>query len=116
MAIPEVIEYNASLIEVAMAPQSAVNKIINACATSKLLSRGFMRLRLFLLLQLLIFLVNYSKHLFGQIIAAVVTLTCTHLGNLRAIYYCLNHAIAGSVIVLYAATRIAHDRKCSVNN
>jgi hypothetical protein len=74
-----------------------------------------MRLRLFLL-QLLIFLVNYPKHLFGQLIAAVVTLTCTHFGNLRGIYYRLNDAIAGSVIVLYAATGIAHDTKCSVNN
>jgi hypothetical protein len=98
-----------------MAPQSAVNNHGCICATSKLLSRGFMRLRLFLL-QLLIFLVNYPKHLFGHLVAAVVTLTCTHFGNLRAIYYCLNHAIAGSVIVLYAATRIAHDTKCSVND
>ena len=36
------------------------------------------------LLQLLSFLVNYPKHLFGQLIAAVLTLTCTHFGNLRA--------------------------------
>jgi hypothetical protein len=74
-----------------------------------------MRLRLSLL-QLLSFLVNYPKHLFGQLIAAVVTLTCTHVGNLRALYYRLNAAIAGSVIVLDAATGIAHDTKCSVNN
>ena len=45
-----------------------------------------------------------------------MTLTCTHFGNLRAIYYRLNDAIAGSVIVLYAAAGIAHDIKCSVNN
>jgi hypothetical protein len=64
-----------------------------------------------LLLQLLIFLVNYPKHLFGQLIAAVVTLTCTHFGNLRAIYYRLDDAIAGSVIVLYAFTGIAYDTK-----
>jgi hypothetical protein len=37
------------------------------------------RLHLFQLL-LLIFLINYSKHLFGQLIAAVVTLTCAHFG------------------------------------
>jgi ABC-type uncharacterized transport system permease subunit len=61
-----------------------------------------MRLRLFLL-QLLIFLVNYPKHLFGQLIAALVTLTCTYFGNLRAIYYRLNDVIAGSVVFLYAA-------------
>jgi hypothetical protein len=62
-----------------------------------------MRLCLFLL-QLLIFLVNYPKHLFGRLIAAaVMTLTCTHFGSLQAIYYRLNDAIAGSVIVLYAA-------------
>ena len=65
-----------------------------------------MRLCIFLL-QLLVFLVNYPKHLFGQLIAAVVTLTCTHFGNLRALYYRLNAAIAGSVIVLYEATGIA---------
>ncbi len=74
-----------------------------------------MRLCIFLL-QLLVFLVNYPKHLFGQLIAAVVTLTCTHFANLRALYYRLNAAIAGSVIVLYGATGIAQDSKCSVNN
>ena len=74
-----------------------------------------MRLCLFLL-QLLIFLVNYPKHLFGQVIAAVVTLTCTHFGNLRAIYCCLDDAIAGGMIVLYAVTGIAHDTKCIVKN
>jgi hypothetical protein len=74
-----------------------------------------MRLCIFLL-QLLVFLVNYPKHLFGQLIAAVVTLTCTHFGNPRALYYRLNAAIAGSVIVLYTATGFAQDSKCSVNN
>ena len=68
------------------------------------------------LLQLLSFLVNYPKHLFGQLIAAVMTLTCTHFGNLRAPSYRLNAAIAGSVIVLYAATGIAQDTKCGANN
>lgn len=57
----------------------------------------------------LICLVNYPKHLFGQLIATVVTLTCTHFGDLRAIYYRPDDAIAGSVIVLYAFTRIAYD-------
>jgi hypothetical protein len=66
--------------------------------------------------QLLLFLINYPKHLFGQLIAAVVTLTNTHFGNLRVIYYRLNDAIAGSVIVLYAAAGIAHDTKSGVNN
>jgi hypothetical protein len=69
-----------------------------------------MRLLLFLL-QLLIFLVNYPKHLFGQLIAAIMTLTITHFGNLRAIYYRLDDAIAGIVIVLYAFSGIAHDTK-----
>jgi methyl coenzyme M reductase subunit C len=45
-----------------------------------------------------------------------MTLTSTHFGNLRVIYYRLNDAIAGSVIVLYAAAGIAHDTKSGVNN
>jgi hypothetical protein len=45
-----------------------------------------------------------------------MTLTSTHFGNLRVIYYRLNDAIAGSVIVLYAAGGIAHDTKSGVNN
>lgn len=67
-------------------------------------------------LQLLLFLINYPKHLFGQLIVAIMTLTSTHFGNLRVIYYRLNDAIAGSVIVLYAAAGIAHDTKSGVNN
>jgi hypothetical protein len=31
-------------------------------------------------LQLLLFLINYPKHLFGQLIVAIMTLTSTHFG------------------------------------
>jgi len=47
----------------------------HASITSNLLFGGFMMLLLIFAAQLLIFLVNYHKHLFGQPISAIATLT-----------------------------------------
>jgi hypothetical protein len=114
VTIAEIVELQCFFNKVASALQSAVNK----STMYVLLQTHYLEIyeACLFLLQLLSFLVNYPKHPFGQLIAAVVTLTSTHFGNLRALYYRLNVAIAGSVIVLYAATGIAQDTKCSVNN
>ena len=71
--------------KVASAPQSAVNKSTIYVLFQTYCLERIMRLCLSLL-QLLSFLVNCPKRLFGQLIAAVMTLTCTHFGNLRAPY------------------------------
>ncbi len=46
------------------------------------------------LLCLLIFLINYSKHPFDELITAVMTFASTHFGVVRAVYYGLYDAVA----------------------
>jgi hypothetical protein len=64
-----------------------------------------------LLLLLLLFLINYSKHLLYHLVAAIMTLTSAHLGVVRTICYCLDNAIAGIVLILNAVIRISHNVK-----
>jgi hypothetical protein len=62
-------------------------------------------------LLLLIFLINYSKHLFGQLIAAVVTLTCAYFGVVGGIYYTFDYTIAGIMLILNAFIRSGNNVK-----
>ena len=57
------------------------------------------------------FLINYPKHLFDQLVAAVMTLTSTHFGIVQAIYYGLNDTVARIMLILNAFIRIGYDVK-----
>jgi hypothetical protein len=57
---------------------------------------------------MLIFLINYSKHVFNKLVAAVMTLTIAHFGIVRAIYYSLDSAVAGIVLILGTFSRIVY--------
>ncbi len=45
------------------------------------------------------FLVNYRCHSFNKLVAAVMTLTIAHVGIVQAIYYFLDSAISGIVLI-----------------
>ena len=62
-------------------------------------------------LRLLIFLISYSKHLFDQLIAAIMALASTHFGIVRTICYCLDDTVAGIMLILSAFIRIAYAKK-----
>jgi hypothetical protein len=76
-----------------------------------ILSALYVKLPLFQL-RLLIFLVNYSKHLLYHLVAAIMTLTVAHFGVVRTIQYCLDETIAGLMLILNAFIRIGHNIKC----
>lgn len=59
----------------------------------------------------LLFLANYPNHLLYQLVAAVMTLTGTHLGVVRAIYHGRNEAIAGTMVILNAFIRSGNNVK-----
>jgi hypothetical protein len=61
-----------------------------------------------ILLLVLLFLINYSKHFLYHLVAAIVTLTSTHLGVVRPIYWSLDHTIAGIMLILNAVIRSSH--------
>jgi hypothetical protein len=56
----------------------------------------------------LLFLINYSKHLLYHLVAAIVALTSTHLGVVRTLYWSLDHTIAGIMLILNAVLRSSH--------
>ena len=60
---------------------------------------------------LLLFLINYSKHLLYHLVAAIMALTSTHLGVVRTIYQSLDATIAGIMLILDAVIRIGHNVK-----
>lgn len=70
----------------------------------------YVRLHLFQL-RLLTFLIDNPKHLFDQLVAAVMTLTSTHFGIVRAIYYGLNDTVARIMLILNAFIRIGYNAK-----
>jgi hypothetical protein len=57
----------------------------------------------------LLFLINYPKHLLYQLVAAVMTLTSTHVGVVRAIHYGLDDTVARIMLILNAFIRNAND-------
>jgi hypothetical protein len=57
----------------------------------------------------LLFLINYPKHLLYQLVAAVMTLTSTHVGVVRAIHYGLDDTVARIMLILNAFIRSAND-------
>ena len=59
----------------------------------------------------LLFLANYPNHLLYQLVAAVMTLTGTHLGVVRAIYHGHDEAIAGTMVILNAFIRSGNNVK-----
>lgn len=58
---------------------------------------------------LLIFLISYSKHLFDELVTAVMTLTSTNFGVVRTIYYRLYDTVAGIMVILNAFTGIDYN-------
>jgi hypothetical protein len=70
----------------------------------------YVRLHLFQL-RLLTFLIDNPKHLFDQLIAAVMTLTSTHFGIVRAIHNGLDDTVAGIMLILNAFIRIGYNVK-----
>jgi hypothetical protein len=57
------------------------------------------------------FLVNHRCHSSNKLIAAVMTLTIAHFCIVQAIYYFLDSAIAGIVLILGTFSRILYVTK-----
>ena len=62
-----------------------------------------------LCLALSIILLDHRKHLFDELIAAVMTWTCAYFCYIRAFDYSLDDAVARGVVILSTRVRFAHN-------